>query len=271
MAAQADSASLFYKALKRLLRPLVRGLIGHGVIFPAVVELLRELYVEVASKEFRVEGKDQTLSRISLMTGVTRREIRRLLDRREEDDHPPSNLSLGARILTSWLGNEAYLDEEGKPLPLPLTAEGDQPSMERLVASISKDVRARSVLDEWLRLGIVEMSGYVVKLRKTAFIPDDGYEAKTYYFGRNLADHIAAGVHNLESDTPFFDRAVYYDRLSLESLEVLREYIHNEGPSLILNVNRKARALADQDESSNKPLSGRMTLGVFYFAEDEKE
>lgn len=270
MLPQVESTTLFHRALKRLLRPLVKGLIGHGVIFPAVVEVLRELYVEVAKKEFPVEGKDQTLSRISLMTGVTRREIRRLLDQEDQDDGPPSNLSLGARIMTIWLGDKAYLDKDGKPLPLPLSAEDDQPSLERLVASVSKDVRARAVLDEWLRLGIVEMSGYVATLKTTAFISGEGYDSKLYYFGRNLADHIAAGVHNLEAEAPFFDRAVYYDRLSLESLEDLRQFVQDEGPSLILNVNRKARALADKDAASGKPLTGRMTLGVYYFAEDEE-
>lgn len=270
MSTQADSATLFYRTLKRLLRPLVKGLIGHGIIFPAFIELMRELYVDVAKRDFRVEGKEQTLSRISLMTGVTRREIRRILDKVEDDDRPPVNLSLGARVITIWLGHKDYLDSQNRPLPLPLTARNDGPSLESLVASVSKDVRARALLDEWLRLGIVEMSGYIVKLKKTAFIPEEEYETKLYYFGRNLADHVAAGIHNLESDMPFFDRSVYYDQLSLDSLEELREFIHAQGPSLLLSVNRKARELADQDATSGKNLRGRMTLGVYYFSEEEE-
>ena len=230
---EAAPATFFYSALRRMLRPLVKALIGHGVVFPAVVELLREIYIEVARDEFTVEGKQQTLSRINLMTGVTRREIRRLLDRPSAGDAPPPALSLGARIMTVWLGDVAYLDERGEPLPLPLTAPDDRPSLDRLVASVSKDVRARAVLDEWLRLGIVEMSGYVVRLKKSAFIPEEGYEEKIYYFGRNLRDHIAAGVHNLEGGTPpLVDRAVYYDCLSMTSLEQLRDFAKEEGRRL---------------------------------------
>lgn len=255
-----------------MLRPLVKALVSHGVIFPAVVELLREVYVEVARDEFMVEGKQQTLSRINLMTGVTRREIRRLLNHPKIVDAPPHALSLGARIMTAWLGDEAYLDNQGEPIPLPLTAPDDQPSLDRLVASVSKDVRARAVLDEWLRLGIVEMSGYVVRLKKSAFISEEGYEEKIYYFGRNLRDHIAAGVHNLEGNSPsVFDRAVYYDRLSMESLEKLRRFAKEEGVACMLRVNSKARELADQDEAAGGDLSGRMTLGVYYYEEEEKE
>lgn len=255
-----------------MLRPLVKALISHGVVFPAVVELLREVYIEVARDEFTVEGKQQTLSRINLMTGVTRREIRRLLDQPEVADAPPPALSLGARIMTVWLGDADYLEKDGEPMPLPLTAPGDRPSLDRLVASVSKDVRARAVLDEWLRLGIVDMSGYVVRLKKSAFIPEEGYEEKIYYFGRNLRDHIATGVHNLEGKTPpLIDRAVYYDCLSMSSLEQLRQFARDEGIACMLHVNAKARELADRDQAAGGDLPGRMTLGIYYFEEEEGE
>lgn len=266
----AEQTKLFYSALRRLLRPLVRSLVSHGVIFPAVIELLRELYVDVASKEFVVEGKEQTHSRITLMTGVTRREVRRLLNQTAEHDAVPQSLSLSARILSIWLGHKDYLDDQDRPLPLPLTASGETPSLERLVSSVSKDVRARAVLDEWLRQGIVTMSGYVVRLQETALIPNQGYEEKIYYFGRNLRDHIAAGAHNLEDRAePFFDRAVYYDRLSSRSIEELRQFAHEEGVPFILKVNRKARALADKDEAAGEDPLGRMTLGAYFFAEND--
>lgn len=272
MSHKAVPATFIHNALRRLLRPLVKALISHGVVFPAVVELLRELYVDVARNNFLVEGKEQTLSRMSLMTGVTRREVRRLIEQPKVDDVSPHALSLGARIMTHWLGDETYLDAEGDPLPLPLTAPADQPSLEQLVSSVSKDVRARAVLDEWLRLGIVDMSGYVVRLKKSAFISEEGYEEKAYYFGRNLRDHIAAGAHNLEGkDPPFFDRSVYYDCLSSSSLEELRQYVHENGAEFTLGMNRKARQLADKDAATGGNLSGRMTLGVYYFDDEGKK
>jgi hypothetical protein len=246
-------------------------LISHGVIFPAVVELLRELYVDVARDDFRRAGKDPTQSGLSLMTGVTRREVRRLVEDKREDEGPPHALSLGARIMTIWLGDDDYLDDQGLPLDLPLASKNDEPSLERLVSSVSKDVRARAVLDEWLRTGLVDMSGQVIRLKKDAFLFDDGHEEKVYYFGRNLRDHIAAGVHNLEGEEPpFLDRAVYYDALSRSSLETLRQFTHDCGTELVLRVNRKARQLADEDAMAGGDLSGRMTLGVYYFDEKEK-
>lgn len=269
---ETDAARLVHSALRRLLRPLVKALISRGMVFPAAVELLRELYVDVAANDLLVEDKDRTLSRISLMTGVTRREVRRLLEQPKDEQSAPQSLPLGARILTVWLGDAAYLDQEGQPLPLPLTASDDAPSLDRLVASVSKDVRARAVLEEWLRLGLVDLADSTVRLKRKAFIPEDGHEEKLYYFGRNLRDHIAAGVHNLEGeDPPFLDRAVYYDRLSPQSLEALRQFAQDHGGELLLEVNRKARQLADRDATGDDDLSGRMTLGVYYFEDDQRD
>ncbi len=258
--------TVFHSALRRLLRPLIKAFISRGMIFPTVVELLRELYVDVAKNDFLPDESERTLSRISLMTGVTRREVKRLIDWPEETASTPRTLSLGSRIMTVWLGDDAYLDQNNEPLPLPLTGPKGEPSLDQLVASVSKDVRARAVLEEWLRLGLVDMSGTTVRLKKNAFIPEDGYEEKIFFFGRNLRDHIAAGVHNLEGlQPPFFDRAVYYNRLSSSSLETLRKFTRESGAEFLLTVNRKARQLANQDESNGNETSGRVTLGLYYY------
>ena len=64
--------------LARLLRPLVRLLIRSGITFPVATELLRELYVNVAENDFGLPDKEQTDSRVSLLTGIHRKEVRRL-------------------------------------------------------------------------------------------------------------------------------------------------------------------------------------------------
>ena len=74
----APQADRLHGPLTRLLRPLVRLLIRAGVTFPALSDLLRELYVNVAEHDFALADKEQTDSRISLLTGIHRKEVRRL-------------------------------------------------------------------------------------------------------------------------------------------------------------------------------------------------
>ncbi len=92
------------------------------------------------------------------------------------------------------------------------------PSFESLVASVTRDLRPRAVLDEWLDRGLVTLDPQErIVLSEAAFVPSGGGSQQLYYFGRNLHDHIAAAVTNILEEMPrFFERAVHYDGLSPE-------------------------------------------------------
>ena len=145
-------------ALRRLLRPLARLLIAKGVGLAALTELLKEAYVDVALNEFPVDGKKQTDSRVSVLTGVHRKDVKRLRERPTEKMAAPRSIGLGAQIVSRWLGSKATTDKKGQPLPLPRKADSPAaPSFDSLVSGISKDVRPRALLDEWLRLGVAQI------------------------------------------------------------------------------------------------------------------
>lgn len=257
-------------AIGRLLRPLVKVMIEGGLTFPWLVNLLRTIYVEVAEAEFSIDGKPPTQSRVAVLTGVHRKEIKRLTTTDQADHAAPATLSLSARVIAVWCSDPDYLDDDGHPLPLPRTAGYEKPSLERLVASVSQDVRARSLLEEWLRLGVVDLEDDQVKLQQAGLVPSKGYDEKAYYFGRNIRDHIAAGAHNLEGLEPaFLDRAVSYSGLSRQSLEELQALCKQRGEALLLEINRQARQLAERDGAAGQP-DGRMIFGAYFFAEDQR-
>lgn len=256
-------------AVDELLRPLVKAMIDGGVTFPMLVDRLRTAYVDVALTHYGIDGKPPTYSRVSLLTGVHRKEIRRLADEDTAQTAKPSKISLSANVIAVWCSKPEYLDDQGHPLPLPRTAPQGEPSVEQLVASVSQDVKAWSLIEEWLRLGVAELDDDQVRLKTAGLVPNKGHDEKAYYFGRNLRDHIAAGAHNLAGLEPaLFDRAVYYGRIGSEALEQLRQLCAQRGEDLLLEVNRHARQLAERDRANDEP-SGRMTLGVYFFLEDK--
>ena len=67
------------QALQKLLRPLIRLLLAQGVTFPMLASQLKAVYVQVAKEEFKLTDKRQTDSRISLLTGVHRKDVKRLV------------------------------------------------------------------------------------------------------------------------------------------------------------------------------------------------
>lgn len=255
-------------ALRLLLRPLARVMLTHGVTFPFVSELLKHVFVEVANKEFQLGSRPQTDSRISLLTGVHRKDVKRLRGNACGNEPAPAAISLGATLVARWVGSPEYLDELGNPRPLPrLANHGGTCSFEGLIASVSKDIRSRVVLDEWLRLGIAHIDEQdCVCLHTDAFIPQKGFDEKAYYFGANIHDHLAACAHNLAgNEPPLLERNVYYDQLDAAALQELANLSKELGMQALKKINRRAMEL--QHQNAGQPgADQRMNFGVYFFS-----
>lgn len=256
-------------ALRRLLRPIVRLLLSHGITFPYLGDLLKLIYVETAEAEFGLGLRPLTDSRITLLTGVHRKDVRRLRREAPLNVEPPPSLTLGTRIVAVWLGDPSYLDREGRPRALPRTpSKGGAESFAALVEKVSKNVRPRSVLDELARLGVVEIDADDnVRLTAGGFVPVKELDAKAFYFGEALHDHLAAAVHNLAGVPPaWFERSVYYDELTPAAIAKLTARSEELSMHLLQEINRDGMTL----EASDPPPPGqrmRMRLGVYFYAE----
>ncbi len=259
-------------ALSRLLKPLVRLLIHYQITYPFIAQLLKSIYLQVATESFPVEGKRVTDSRLSLLTGIHRKDVRRL--RYEDDPLATVQLkteSLSAQVIASWLSLSKYSDEEGNAKPLHRLATNGEPSFESLVEQVSKqDLRSRSLLDEWTRKNIVKIDeNERVHLLKEAFIPSENFDDKAYFFGHNIHDHIAASSHNLMDNTPpYFDRGVYYNNLQSTSIKELQALSEQLAMNMIKEINRKARHLQRKD-SEKKAAEHRFRFGSYFYSEKQ--
>jgi len=263
-------------ALRRLLRPLVRGLLDQRVSYPVLARLLKEIFVEVADQDFPLEGRAQTTTRISLLTGLHRKEVKQLREAPASLEPQHGQEALGALIVARWTGEPAYLDDAQQPLPLPRQAPPGEPSFSALVESVSTDIRPRAVLDEWLRLGVAHLDAEErVHLEAQAFIPDSGFDEKAFFFGRNTRDHLAAATHNLRGESPAMpDRAVYYGGLTEAAADRLAALAEEVGMEALQRVNREAATRKRQDAEDGLEPSERITLGFYFYrgpeeAEDE--
>jgi len=254
------------RPLARLLRPLVRLFIRCGITFPAVCDLLRELYVNVAEYDCALPGKVQTDSRVSLLTGIHRKEVARLRGAGAPVSTVPASVSQTSRIFARWLSAPDFTDETGRPLPLARSGDDGPASFEDLVASVTRDVRPRAVLDEWINRNLVQIDadGRVV-LTEAAFVPAGGSDQQLYYFGRNLHDHIAAAVCNvLGDDRTYMERAVHYDGLSRELADALEARSRDLAMEALRTLNREANLACETDAGG----SWRWNFGVYVFQEE---
>jgi Family of unknown function (DUF6502) len=106
-----------HKILRKVLRPLVRLMLSQGINYTMILEDLKHVFVSVARDEFKIDGKTPTNSRITLLTGVHRKDVQRIISEGADGSQLPQ--SIGSQIIGLWLGNKQYLDKMGQPLPLP--------------------------------------------------------------------------------------------------------------------------------------------------------
>jgi hypothetical protein len=255
-------------AVEAMLRPLVRLLIASGVTYPALCDLLRRLYVSVAGADFSQPDRRRTVSQVSVLTGIHRKEVKRLSDLPEAAlAGPPPQLALATELVMQWAATPEFTDAEGNPLALPRLHAAAGPSFASLVESVSKDVRPRALLDELLRSGAVTVDGDDrVHLNQAAMIPRAGFDKLAYYFGRNLRDHVMAAASNLLGERkPFFDRAAFHGTLRADSVRRIAELVERVGSQSLLRVYKEARALAEADAGATD-ANQRITFGAYFLS-----
>ena len=283
---KSNNDSLIIRAITNVMRPLVKFLIARGVTFPMFAEIMKHVYVEVAAKDYKLNpDKPVTDSRITLLTKVHRKDVRRIRSEQSGFDVPEEGvelpgrkMSLGAQIVAKWLADKEYTDDQGEPLKLHKLASkaNGEPSFEWLVESINTDFRARVALDDMIAQGmVVEESDGRVSLNKTAFIPEENFEELMGHFDRNLHDHMAAAVHNIAQnqngqDKKFIERSVFYKDLTPASIAKLEQMVEEKGTENLISINKAAYDMAesDQDQSGNNE---RMTFGIYYYSEKDDE
>ena len=264
-------SQVLLRSLYRLLRPLVRLMLARSIPFQQAIGLLKQVYVDVAAEELVRSGDRPSASRLSLSTGIHRKEIKRLHENPASEDDMPASVALGAQLVARWTNETPFVGKDDEPLALTRSPEeGGAPSFHALVTSVTTDIHPRSVLDEWLRLGIVRVDDDKrIHLLTAAFVPHEGFEEKAFYFGRNLHDHIDVAARNVEGETsPKLERSVHYGDLPRAAVDQLETLARREGMKLLERVNRRARQLRADGETRSEQGDGRserMNFGLYFY------
>jgi Family of unknown function (DUF6502) len=269
---QTPSPSLV-SAVRHMLRPLVKLLLTHSITFPFMSDLLKAIYVEVAAEEFRLQDRPQTDSRISMLSGVHRKDVKNLRPERVLEQTIPPSVSLSARLMKLWGSDPHRLDETGRHRPLPrMISEGGGESFEGLVSSVSKDIRSRVILDELLRTGIARIDDQGrVCLNTEPLVHRSDFDEKAYYIGQNLHDHLCAATHNLdEQNPPLLESSIHCDKLTPEAIAELDALTKKLGQQVLDTVNKRTTELEARD-ASKPEAQQRMNFGLYFFSAGKNE
>ncbi len=262
------------RVILRILRPLVRILLRKGVSYGSFADLAKWVYIDVAKQDFGIGERKQSISRISILTGLSRKEVTRVGKlRRPSDQGSAERYNRAARVIASWLREPDFTDGEGQPAVLPMT--GKRATFSELVRRFSGDIPARAIKDELMRVGALEqLEDGRIRLRARAYIPKTSEDDKMHILGTDVSHLISTIDHNLQPDVsePFFQRKVAYDNLPQEVLPQLRRLTGRKAQALLETLDRW---LARHDRDTNPAVAGtdrkRAGIGIYYFEEPFSE
>ncbi len=261
-------------AVLQLLRPLMRILLRNGVPYGAFADLAKRVYVRVAMEEFGISERKQSVSRVSVITGLSRKEVSRVNNLPDtEDAGTIERYNRAARVVSGWVRDGRFADRDGKPADLSL--EGKGTTFNELVKLFSGDVPVRAVLDELQRVGVVKrLTDGRIRLLTHAYIPSREEVDKLNILGTDVKDLICTIDHNLISDAgkSFLQRKVSYDNLPEDVLPELRKLATKRGQSLLEELDLW---LSQRDRDINPSSKGtgrkRAGIGIYYFEDDTQE
>ena len=255
-------------AVLKLLRPLVRILLRNGVSYGTFSDIAKWVYVDVASNEFGIEGRKQSTSRVSVITGLSRKEVSRLQNIAKPDDRSGGEkYNRAARVIAAWRREKDFLDKDGSPADLSLA--GPWATFSELVRRFSGDVPARAIMDELIHAGVVKkLENGKIRLLADAYIPKNSQADKLHILGSDVAYLISTIDYNLRSDLndSRFQRKVAYDNLPDEALPEFRSLSGKKAQALLEKLDRwlakHDRDTAPQTKGSGRNFAG---LGIYYF------
>ncbi len=257
------------QALSRIFEPAARLAVARGTSYAAVEALLKRAFVLAGSGFVTSDGTPATVSGVATATGLTRREVTRLMTqpRGPVADRP----SLASEVFTRWRGDRSLRDRKGSSKPLART--GPAPSFEALAQSVTRDVHPRTLLDELCRLGVarLDVATDVVHLTLDAFVPQEDQAGMFGFLGANVGDHLAASVANvLNESRKHFEQAIYADELSDESIVAAKKLINAQWRAVMAAIVPELEALvaADREILARNRLhraNRRLRIGLYAF------
>ena len=267
------TATIIFSSISTLLRPLVRILLRNNIPLRTFTDLAKRVYVDVALNEFALPGRKQSISRVALLTGLSRKEVLSVTRMPPPTDSLSMELhNRAARIISGWVRDPRFQDQAGQPAALPF--DGETSSFTLLVREFSGDIPPRAVLDELSRVGLTTRNeDGSVNLLAPAFLPQTDAD-KLHILGSDVADQISTIDHNLTApaEAAFFQRKVCYHYFPDDHLATLKQLTALKAQNLLEEMDRW---LAEHDSQDPAPddtgRHKRVGISIYYFEDEARE
>ena len=223
--------------LGAVLEPVIRLVLRTGVTWKEFAELSKAKFVEVATADFGIRGRPTNISRVAILTGMDRRDVRKLR-KPPEEVAPKGYQSKASQILAAWHHEPEFVNTDGQPVLLPV--EGEGPTFSTLVRRYAPALPVKAMVKE-LRSAqaIEELSDGRLRALKRTFVPSGVSVERLRLWSSVLSDVANTIEHNFSRDPrePVrFERRALHLRVDRNALPEFRELLEKEGQALLERI-----------------------------------
>lgn len=261
---EIDQKSIVQRSCRILLRPIALLLLKCGMTWKEFSELSKRVFVDVATEEFGIRGRPTNVSRVSILTGIGRKDVARLRESAGAQAAPASRKTSDAtRVLSGWHQDAEYVGGDGSPLPLP--ERGPAPSFETLFRRYGGDTPFQTLLKELRTAGSVgvDAGGRLLAIRRY-HMPAALSEENVRLFGANLHDHARTLLGNVtgRADAKRFEGYASEDRIRATDAAAFRDLVNERGQRFLEEIDAwLLRHRAADNEPGAEPV--RLGVGIY--------
>ena len=265
-----NSKSAVYRACRMVLRPLASILLRCGLTWKEFSDLSKSVFVEAATADFGLRGRPTNVSRVSIITGISRKEVKRQRDLLGANEPPVRGKTTDAtRVLSGWFQDEEFQDNKAQPMLL--SESGPSPSFEALCQRYSGDIAVQTMLKELLQTETIERtSSGELRVKRRFYQPavhDDEALSWAMSFMKDLGNTLITGVFPEKKKTRRFMRMADNVRMKSSNVAAFRKFLDRQGQTFLEEIDEW---LTKNEAKNTADSSELIRLGVGLFAiEDE--
>jgi hypothetical protein len=260
-------------ALGRLLEPIALLLLKSGITWREFADLAKVKFVQVATKEFGIRGRPTNASRVAILTGIDRRDVRKLrLAAAEQPTFELGFMSKPTQVLDGWFHDPNFLTASGQPRDLHVS-EGDD-SFTALVRRYTPGIPHVAMIKELRAVGAIEqLPDGRLRALKRSYIPRELADNQIRLWGSVLEDVGTTLEHNVmrkASEPPRFERRALSLTVERRALPEFETFLAAEGQAFLERIDDWLAAHQVDSSGEDTPPTLRLGVGVYQILSDTR-
>jgi hypothetical protein len=246
---------------------LVRTLLRNGMAYGEFDQIARKCFVEVAYRDFSPSGKKQTISNVAIITGLNRKEVKKLAEL--DVDQPETGIkqyNRVVRVLGGWINDRRFLRKDGNPRDLEYDGKD---SFSDLVKLYSGDIPVAAMQKVLLNSANIKFTDdNKVRLLSHAYLPSDDPVEKLAILGTDASQLVDTIDFNLTAPEEMlrFQRKASNPKVAVDAIPKIKQFLRRKGQAFLEEVDLYLSQHESEDGSS-----AAVSVSVFYHESKDED